>query len=143
MARAGVVCRDPGGGRKPGTQDVASLGEETILARDQQADHLALGDEDAEAAQQRHQSRHRGLHLAEVVKGGVSPEGNSRQPAVVRTLAELPRPSDWRLCAESLAVSNRVPPDVRPEGRARCVSSARRDLCGGRLATAVPTATVN
>src|ERR1700674_1972182 len=28
-----------------------------------------------------------------------------------------------------------------PEGRARCVSSARRDLCGGRLATAVPTVT--
>src|ERR1700736_5950943 len=29
-----------------------------------------------------------------------------------------------------------------PEGRARCVSSARRDLCGGRLATAVPTVTL-
>ena len=28
-----------------------------------------------------------------------------------------------------------------PEGRARCVSSARRDPCGGRLATAVPTVT--
>jgi hypothetical protein len=50
MARAGVVCRDPSGGRKPGTQDVASLGEETILALDQQADHLAFGDDEAEAA---------------------------------------------------------------------------------------------
>src|SRR5580704_8073856 len=29
-----------------------------------------------------------------------------------------------------------------PEGRARCVSSARRDLCGGRLVTAVPTVTI-
>ena len=28
------------------------------------------------------------------------------------------------------------------EGRARCVSSARRDLCGGRSATSVPTATI-
>lgn len=29
----------------------------------------------------------------------------------------------------------------KPEGGARCVSSARRDLYGGRLATAVPTVT--
>src|SRR5439155_1662851 len=29
-----------------------------------------------------------------------------------------------------------------PEGGARCVSSARRDLYGGRLATAVPTVTL-
>jgi hypothetical protein len=32
--------------------------------------------------------------------------------------------------------------DVRPEGGARCVSSARRDLCGGRGAILVPTATL-
>jgi hypothetical protein len=32
--------------------------------------------------------------------------------------------------------------DVRPEGGARCVSSARRDLCGGRGEILVPTATV-
>src|SRR5258707_15597203 len=30
----------------------------------------------------------------------------------------------------------------KPEGGARCVSSARRDLYGGRLATAVPTVTI-
>src|ERR1700726_2847672 len=30
----------------------------------------------------------------------------------------------------------------KPEGGARCVSSARRDLYGGRLATAVPTVTL-
>src|SRR6266699_327236 len=29
-----------------------------------------------------------------------------------------------------------------PEGRARCVSSACREPCGGRLATAVPTVTI-
>ena len=39
-------------------------------------------------------------------------------------------------------MSNRVPTDVRPEGGARCVSSARRDLCGGRSVMSVPTATV-
>ena len=32
--------------------------------------------------------------------------------------------------------------DVRPEGGARCVSSARRDLCGGRGEILVPTATL-
>src|SRR5437016_11860586 len=32
--------------------------------------------------------------------------------------------------------------DVRPEGGARCVSSARRDLCGGRGEILVPTATI-
>jgi hypothetical protein len=42
MARAGIVHRNPGGTDEPGTQDVASLGEETVLALDQQADHLAL-----------------------------------------------------------------------------------------------------
>src|SRR5882672_7359980 len=54
----------------------------------------------------------------------------------------MPRRSDWRLCAGSLAASSRVPIDVRPEGGARCVSSARRDLCGGREAILVPTATL-
>src|SRR6266446_296173 len=54
----------------------------------------------------------------------------------------MPRRSDWRLCAGSLAASSRVPIDVRPEGGARCVSSARRDLCGGRGAILVPTATI-
>ena len=29
-----------------------------------------------------------------------------------------------------------------PEGGAQCVSSARWDLCGGRRATGVPTATI-
>ena len=32
--------------------------------------------------------------------------------------------------------------DVRPKGGARCVSSARRDLCGGRGVILVPTATI-
>src|SRR5712672_1295857 len=63
VACAGVVHRDPGGTDEPGTQHIASLGEETVLALDQQADHLALGDEDAEAAQQRHQPRRRHLSL--------------------------------------------------------------------------------
>jgi hypothetical protein len=32
---------------------------------------------------------------------------------------------------------------VRPPIRARCVKDARRDLCGGRGATRVPTATAS
>ena len=37
---------------------------------------------------------------------------------------------------------NPLAADARPEGGARCVSSARRDLCGGRGAILVPTATI-
>ena len=76
---------------------------------------------------------------AEVVEGRASPEGNSRQAAVVRTpsrvatsirLAAVRRSALWfhAVCAT----------DVRPEGGARCVSSARRDLCGGRGEILVP-----
>src|SRR5262245_38650152 len=56
--------------------------------------------------------------------------------------AEIPRRADWRLCAELRASPHRLLADVRPEGGARCVSSARRDLCGGRGVILVPTATV-
>src|SRR5262249_3478571 len=44
-------------------------------------------------------------------------------------------------CAPEGSRLHRVPTDVRPEGGARCVSSARRDLCGGRGVILVPTAT--
>ena len=37
------------------TQHIAGLGEKAVLARNQEADHLALGDADAEATQQRNQ----------------------------------------------------------------------------------------
>src|SRR5713226_6353509 len=40
-----------------------------------------------------------------------------------------------------MSATNRSSHDVRPEGGARCVSSARRDLCGGRGVILVPTAT--
>ena len=63
VARAGVVHRDPGGCRKSGAQHVTRLAEKSVLALDQQADDLAFGNDDAEAAQQRHQSRHRHLPL--------------------------------------------------------------------------------
>ena len=45
------------------TQHIAGLGEKAVLARNQEADHLALGDADAEATQQRNQPRHRHLPL--------------------------------------------------------------------------------
>src|SRR6266849_872439 len=80
---------------------------------------------------------------AEVVEGRASPEGNSRQAAVVRTLSR--DATSIRLAAVRRSACGFKPlaADVRPEGGARCVSSARRDLCGGRSAMSVPTATVN
>ena len=79
---------------------------------------------------------------AEVVEGRASPEGNSRQTAVVRTLSRVA--TSIRLAAVRRTADGAKPfvTDVRPEGGARCVSSARRDLCGGRGAILVPTATI-
>src|SRR5215831_2849368 len=79
---------------------------------------------------------------AEVVEGRASPEGNSRQAAVVRTLSRATTSIRlaavrWCACGFKLRAA-----DVRPEGGARCVSSARRDLCGGRSVMSVPTATI-
>src|SRR5215467_6629735 len=79
---------------------------------------------------------------AEVVEGRASPEGNSRQAAVVRTLSRATTAIRlaavrWCACGFKLRAA-----DVRPEGGARCVRSARRDLCGGRSVMSVPTATV-
>src|SRR6516164_1173623 len=79
---------------------------------------------------------------AEVVEGRASPEGNSRQAAVVRTLSRAA--TSIRLTAVRRRACGRKPrvTAVRPKGGARCVSSARRDLCGGRGAILVPTATI-
>jgi hypothetical protein len=63
MTGAGIVYRDPRGAGKPGTHDVASLVDKAVLVCGQQTDDLALGDDDAQAAQQRHQSWYRGLRL--------------------------------------------------------------------------------
>ena len=63
VACAGVIHRDPGAARQPGAQYIARLVAKAILAGGQQADHLALGNVDAERLQQCHQSRHRGLPL--------------------------------------------------------------------------------
>jgi hypothetical protein len=79
---------------------------------------------------------------AEVVEGRASPKGTSRQAAVVRTLSR--NTTSIRVAAVRRSVGGFKPSaaDVRPEGGARCVSSARRDLCGGRGAILVPTATI-
>jgi hypothetical protein len=44
-------------------QDIVSLINEAVLACGQQTDELALGDDDAQTAQQRQQPWHRGLRL--------------------------------------------------------------------------------
>ena len=59
VARAGIVDCDPGGAGEPGAQHIARLVEEAILAGDQQAHELSLGNQDAERMQQRQQPRHR------------------------------------------------------------------------------------
>src|SRR5216683_4510137 len=68
-----------------------------------------------------------GRHLpAEVVEGRASPEGNSRQAAVVRTLSRAA--TSIRLAAvRRSACSYQVPPTFDPR-EARCVSSARRHM---------------
>ena len=63
VARPGVVHRDVGRVGKGGPQHVAGLVAKILLAGDQKAHHLALGDDDAEAAQQRQDACHRGLSL--------------------------------------------------------------------------------
>ena len=81
---------------------------------------------------------------AEVVEGRASPEGNSRQAAVVRTLSRAATSTRLAAVRRSACGFKAVrAADVRPEGGARCVSSARRDLCGGRGAILVPTATLS
>src|SRR5271169_4573466 len=63
VASAGVVHRDPGSTEEPGPQHIAGLIAEAVLAIDQQAHDLTLGDDDPEPAQQRHQTWHRRLPL--------------------------------------------------------------------------------
>src|SRR5258707_1129940 len=81
---------------------------------------------------------------AEVVEGRASPEGNSRRPTGGRGSDTEPRCHVGPIggCApERLQFQNHVPPtfDLR---EARCVSSARRGLCGGRGVILCPTATL-
>src|SRR5262245_9391959 len=73
---------------------------------------------------------------------GPHPRGTADRRPWFGLCAEIPRRADWRLCAELRASPHRLLADVRPEGGARCVSSARRDLCGGRGVILVPTATL-
>jgi len=56
VARSGSVGRDPRRVRQAGAQHGAGFVLETLLAGDQQADDLPLGDEDAEPSQHRDQS---------------------------------------------------------------------------------------
>ena len=80
---------------------------------------------------------------AEVVEGRASPEGNSRQAAVVRTLSRVATSIRLAAVRRTACDFQTARGGVRPEGGARCVSSARRDLCGGRSVMAVPTATMH
>ena len=61
VARPGVVDRDPRRVGQAGSHHGAGLVQEALLAGDQQANDLPLGDDDAEPSQQRDQSRRRDL----------------------------------------------------------------------------------
>ena len=63
VARPGVVDRDPRRVGQAGPQHGAGFVQEALLAGDQQANDLPLGDDDAEPAQQRDQPRRRDLSL--------------------------------------------------------------------------------
>src|SRR5216684_2686768 len=73
---------------------------------------------------------------AEVVEGRASPEGNSRQAAVVRTLSR-------DATSIRLAAVRRVRMRFQTACSRRSTrGSARRDLCGGRSVMSVLTATI-
>src|SRR5271169_1513354 len=63
VPRPGVVDRDPGGVGQAGAQHVAGFIQKTLLARDQQANDLPLGDEDPEPSQHLDQPPRRDLSL--------------------------------------------------------------------------------
>jgi len=62
-ARAGVIDRDPGRRLQPGAQHIARLVDEAVLAADQQAHDLTLGDLDTDRREQRDQPGHGDLTL--------------------------------------------------------------------------------
>jgi hypothetical protein len=69
---------------------------------------------------------------AEVVEGRAPTKGNSRQAAATRTQSRTAASIGMADVRRRWRRHRRRPPDVRPEVGARCVSSARRDLRGGR-----------
>jgi hypothetical protein len=69
---------------------------------------------------------------AEAVEGRASTKGNSRQAAAARTQSRIAASIGMADVRRTWRRHCRRPPDVRLEVGARCVSSARRDLCGGR-----------
>ncbi len=77
---------------------------------------------------------------AEDVEERAGTKGNSRQAAAVRTLSRGAASTRMAVVRRATCGLARTSPDVRPEVGARCVSSARRDLCGGCRETGIPTA---
>ena len=136
-ARGDVLCAEPG--RSHPCPDLFSGTAREGISRTPSM-HV---DEKSDEAVVPTKRPNKGRQLpAEVVEGRASPKGNSRQTAVVRTLSRIA--TSIRLAAERRTAHGSKPfaTDVRPKGGARCVSSARRDLCGGRSAMTVPTATI-
>ena len=112
MARPGVVDADPGGAGQAGPQHVAGLGQERLLAGDQQAHDLSLGDRDAERAQQFHKARHGDLTLMVL-----------RQHEALQLRPEMAR-QPWPAAAPS-ALSRPASASARGESGSTCGRSTR------------------
>lgn len=136
-ARGDVLCRNLGGliyVRKfvPGRLGKASSHTPSVHVDEKSDEAIVLT-----------KRSNKGRQLpAEVVEGRASPKG--KQPTNGRGSDAEPSshvdPIDG--CAPDPRWVQPVCTDGRPKGGARCVSSARRDLCGGRGAILVPTATM-
>jgi hypothetical protein len=80
---------------------------------------------------------------AEMVEGRESAKGNLLERNTRRTQSriDVSHALEWIRRAAQAPMRQSLRTQTIPEAGARCVSSARRDLCGGRPARAVPTAT--
>ena len=137
-ARGDVLCAEPGRSRPRPDAMSGRLGKATSRTPSMHVD------EKSDEATVPRKRPNKGRQLpAEVVEGRVSPKGNSRQTAVVRTLSRVVTSIRLAAVRRTACDSQTARGDVRPEGGARCVSSARRDLCGGRGVILVPTATLS
>src|SRR6266498_4366646 len=102
-------------------------------------------------AQHRNELTHALERIRKAIKRDKKPEDRPTLGCDVKTDAATKQPSDGSGCIRSSIDGCPLPTSpipilnialaLLPEAGARCGNSARRDLCGGRGATRVPTAT--
>jgi hypothetical protein len=117
---AQTYARPRRGNRSLGEADVARASE-LLRGLGQPPEHVVVLQSGTEAL----------AHDASATK----PEGRSVLGALASSIASFRQSRHYTRCPATAST-------LKPEGGARCVSSARRDLCGGRGAILVPTATL-